>query len=160
VKPNPPISGAGLAIGLGLVLLGGIIFFDAAHMQVPPSYARIGPQIFPYFIALGLAIVGGYFVWNSWRPDGKREVVAEGFETDWRALLIIGAALLIHLNILKPLGFVISAIFLFLSIAFAFGSRKFLRDGIVAVILALASYLGFTHGLGLQLPPGILAGIL
>ena len=35
-----------------------------------------------------------------------------------------------------------------------------LRDGIVAVILVLVSYLGFTHGLGLQLPPGILAGVL
>ena len=154
------ISGAGLAIGLGLIAIASVIGFETMQMQVPPSYARVGPQIFPYFIALGLAIVGGYFVWNSWRPDGKREVVAEGFDTDWRALLIIGAALLIHLNILKPLGFVISAIFLFLCIAFAFGSRKFLRDGIVAVILALVSYLGFTHGLGLQLPPGILAGIL
>jgi putative tricarboxylic transport membrane protein len=45
-------------------------------------------------------------------------------------------------------------------VTFAFGSRKFLRDGIVAIILALVSYLGFTHGLGLQLPPGILAGVL
>ena len=45
-------------------------------------------------------------------------------------------------------------------IAFAFGSRSFLRDGIVAIILVVASYVGFTHGLGLQLPPGILAGLL
>ena len=74
--------------------------------------------------------------------------------------LIIAAALLIHLNILKPLGFVISGVFLFLCVAFAFGSRRFLRDGVVAVILVLVSYLGFTHGLGLQLPPGLLAGLL
>lgn len=160
MKNTTPISGAGLAIGFGLLLLGGVIFFDAAQMQVPPTYARVGPQIFPYFIAIGLAAVGAYFAWNSWSPGAKREIVAEGFDTDWRALLIIGAGLLIHLNILKPLGFVISAVFLFLCVAFAFGSRKFLRDGIVAVILALVSYIGFTHGLGLQLPPGILAGLL
>ncbi len=160
MKNTTPISGAGLAIGFGLLLLGGVIFFDAAQMQVPPTYARVGPQIFPYFIAVGLAAVGAYFAWNSWSPGAKREIVAEGFDTDWRALIIIGAGLLIHLNILKPLGFVISAVFLFLCVAFAFGSRKFLRDGIVAVILALVSYIGFTHGLGLQLPPGILAGLL
>ena len=40
-----------------------------------------------------------------------------------------------------------------------------LREGveaalIVAIILALVSYIGFTYGLGLQLPPGILAGLL
>lgn len=160
MKTNTPISGAGLAIGFGLVVIGAVVFYDAAQMQVPPTYARIGPQIFPYFFAFGLAAVGAYFAWNSWAPKATREIVAEGFDTDWRALLIIGAGLLIHLNILKPLGFVISGVFLFLCVTFAFGSRKFIRDGIVAVILALVSYIGFTHGLGLQLPPGILAGLL
>jgi putative tricarboxylic transport membrane protein len=160
VKPNSPISGAGLAIGFGLILIGAMIFYDAAQMRIPPTYARIGPQIFPYFFAFGLAAIGAYFAWNSWAPGARREIVAEGFDADWRALLIIGAGLLIHLSILKTLGFVISAVFLFLCVTFAFGSRKFVRDGIVAVILALASYIGFTHGLGLQLPPGILAGLL
>jgi putative tricarboxylic transport membrane protein len=160
VKTNTPISGAGLAIGFGLVVVGAVIFFDAALMRVPPTYARIGPQIFPYSFAFGLAVVGAYFAWNAWAPKARREIVAEGFDTDWRALLIIGLGLLIHLNILKPLGFVISGVFLFLCVTFAFGSRKFVRDGIVAVILALVSYIGFTHGLGLQLPPGILAGLL
>lgn len=160
MENNTPRSGAGLAIGFGLVVLGLIIFVDSMSMQVLPTYARVGPQAFPYFIAAALVAVGAYFVWNSWTPGAKREIVAEGFATDWRALLIIGAGLLIHLNILKPLGFVISGVFLFLCVTFAFGSRKFLRDGIVAAILVLVSYLGFTHGLGLQLPPGLLAGIL
>jgi putative tricarboxylic transport membrane protein len=160
VDRNTSRSGAGLAIGFALVALGLIILIDALQMQVPPTYARVGPQAFPYFIAFAFAAVGVYFAWNSWTPGAKREIIVEGFAADWRALLIIGAGLLIHLNILKPLGFVVSGIFLFMCVAFAFGSRKFLRDGIVAVILVLASYLGFTHGLGLQLPPGILAGVL
>ena len=58
MKPDTPKSAAGLAIGLGLLLLGGIIFYDASQMQIPPTYARVGPQAFPYFIALGLAVVG------------------------------------------------------------------------------------------------------
>lgn len=157
---NTQKSAAGLVIGCGLVVLGLVVFFNARGMQVPPAYAKVGPQVFPYFIATALAAVGAYFVWNSWARGAKREIVAEGFATDWRALLIIGVGLLIHLNIFKPLGFVISGVFLFMCVTFAFGSRKFLRDGIVGIILVVVSYLGFTHGLGLQLPPGILAGIL
>jgi putative tricarboxylic transport membrane protein len=157
---NTPKSGTGLAVGFGLVALGLIIFLDSMGLQVPPTYARVGPQAFPYFIAITLAGVGAYFIWNAYAPGASREIVAEGFATDWSALVIIAVALLVHLNILKPLGFVISGVFLFLCVTFAFGSRKFLRDAIVAVILVLVSYLGFTHGLGLQLPPGILAGVL
>jgi putative tricarboxylic transport membrane protein len=157
---NAPKSGAGLAIGFGLVVLGLILFLDSMGMQVPPTYARVGPQAFPYFIAAALALVGLYFIWNAWSPGAKREIVAEGFATDWRALVIIGIGLLIHFLIFKSLGFVISSVFLFLCVTFAFGSRRYLRDAIVAVILAVVSYLGFTHGLGLQLPPGILAGLL
>jgi putative tricarboxylic transport membrane protein len=160
VKTNAPISGAGLAIGFGLIFAGGVVFFDAARMQVPVSYSRIGPQAFPYFIALALAIIGAYFAWNAWKPEARREIQSEGFATDWWALLVIGVGLLIHLNILKPLGFVISAVFLFLCVSFAFGSRRYLRDAIVAAILAVATYVGFTHGLGLQLPPGLFAGLL
>lgn len=160
MEPDTRKSGAGLVIGFGLIVLGLVIFYDSTQMQVPPTYARVGPQAFPYFIAAALAAVGAYFVWNAWAPNTRREIVAEGFQTDWQALLIIGAGLLIHLNILKPLGFVISGIFLFLCVTFAFGSRNLARDGLVAVILVLASYLGFTRGLGLQLPPGIFAGLL
>jgi putative tricarboxylic transport membrane protein len=160
VDSNTPKSGAGLAVGFGLVALGLVILLDSMGMQVPPTYARVGPQAFPYFIALALAAVGVYFIWNASAPAAGREIVAEGFATDWSALVVIAVGLLIHLNILKPLGFVISGVFLFLCVTFAFGSRKFVRDGIVAVILVVVSYLGFTHGLGLQLPPGILAGLL
>ena len=47
------ISGAGLAIGLGLIAIASVIGFETMQMQVPPSYARVGPQIFPYIIAIG-----------------------------------------------------------------------------------------------------------
>jgi putative tricarboxylic transport membrane protein len=64
------------------------------------------------------------------------------------------------MNLLRPVGFVPAAMVLFLSVTFAFGSRSFLRDGIVALVLALVAYLGFTRLLGLQLPAGLLQGII
>ena len=152
------IAGAGLAIGLGLIAIASVIGFDTMQMQVPPSYARVGPQIFPYIIAIGLAITGAHIAWKSYR--GGDEVIDEVEPTDWKSVGIIVAGLIAHMNLLKPLGFVPAGLILYMSVAFAFGSRRYGRDTIVGFLLVLFAYLGFTYGLGLQLPPGILKGLL
>ena len=152
------ISGAGLAIGLGLIAIASVIGLDTMQMQVPPSYARVGPQIFPYIIAIGLAITGAHIAWKSYR--GGDEVIDEVEPTDWKSVGIIVAGLIAHMNLLKPLGFVPAGLILFLSVAFAFGSRRYARDAIVGFLLVLFAYVGFTYGLGLQLPEGILKGLL
>ncbi len=152
------IAGAGLAIGLGLIAIALVIGFDTMQMQVPPSYARVGPQIFPYIIAIGLAITGAHIAWKSYR--GGDEVIDEVEPTDWKSVGIIVAGLIAHMNLLKPLGFVPAGLILFMSVAFAFGSRRYGRDAIAGFLLVLFAYLGFTYGLGLQLPPGILKGLL
>lgn len=152
------IAGAGLAIGLGLIAIASVIGFDTMQMQVPPSYARVGPQIFPYIIAIGLAITGVHIAWKSYR--GGDEVIDEVEPTDWKSVGIIVVGLIAHMNLLKPLGFVPAGLILFMSVAFAFGSRRYGRDAIVGFLLVLFAYLGFTYGLGLQLPPGILKGLL
>ena len=152
------IAGAGLAIGLGLIAIASVIGFDTMQMQVPPSYARVGPQIFPYIIAIGLAITGAHIAWKSYR--GGDEVIDEVEPTDWKSVGIIVAGLIAHMNLLKPLGFVPAGLILFMSVAFSFGSRRYGRDAIVGFLLVLFAYLGFTYGLGLQLPPGVLKGLL
>jgi putative tricarboxylic transport membrane protein len=151
------IAGAGLAIGLGLIAIASVIGFDTMQMQVPPSYARVGPQIFPYIIAIGLALTGAHIAWKSYR--GGDEVIDEVEPTDWKSIGIIVAGLIAHMNLLKPLGFVPAGLILFMSVAFAFGSRRYGRDAVVGFLLVLFAYLGFTYGLGLQLPPGILKGL-
>jgi putative tricarboxylic transport membrane protein len=57
-------------------------------------------------------------------------------------------------------GFVIMAAVLFYAVAYSFGSRRYLRDGVIAVALAVIVYLGFTLGLHLQLPAGMLGGMM
>ena len=151
------IAGAGLAIGLGLIAIASVIGFDTMQMQVPPSYARVGPQIFPYIIAIGMAVTGVHIAWKSYR--GGDEVIDEVEPTDWKSVGIIVAGLIAHMNLLKPLGFVPAGLILFMSVAFAFGSRRYGRDAIVGFLLVLFAYVGFTYGLGLQLPPGILKGL-
>lgn len=152
------ISGAGLAIGLGLIALAAVIGFDTMQMQVPPSYARVGPQIFPYIVALGMTITGAYTAWKSYRGEGELDGEVE--PTDWKSVGIIIAGLIAHMNLLKPVGFVPAGLILFFSVAYAFGSRRYGRDALVGLLVVLFAYVGFNYGLGLQLPPGILKGIL
>jgi len=154
------ISGAGLAIGLGLIAIASVIGFDTMQMQVPPSYARVGPQIFPYIIAIGLAFTGAFVAWTSYRGTDELLESEDAEPTDWKSVGIIVAGLIAHMNLLKPLGFVPAGLVLFMSVTFAFGSRRYGRDAVVGFLLALFAYIGFTYGLGLQLPPGILKGLL
>ena len=154
------ISGAGLAIGLGLVAIASVIGFETMQMQVPPSYARVGPQIFPYIIAVGMALTGAHIAWKSYRGGDEIAEESDAGPTDWKSVAIIAAGLIAHMNLLKPLGFVPAGLILFWSVAFAFGSRRYGRDVLVGLLLALFAYVGFTYGLGLQLPPGVLKGLL
>ena len=151
------MSVAGLLIGLGLVAIAAVIAMDVSGMRVPPVHAKVGPRFFPLLVSCGLAVAGAAIAWQSWRGTFDSE---EAPPTDWAAVAIVSAGLILHMNLLKPMGFVPAAIVLFLSVTFAFGSRSFLRDGVVAIVLALTAYLAFTRLLGLQLPPGILAGVL
>lgn len=153
-------TAAGIAIGLGLILLGAVIGFDTARMQVPPTYARVGPQVFPIAIAAGLALAGAIIAWTARSGHGVAVQAPAHGQTDWRAVAFICAGLLLHLNLLRPLGFVPAAAILFMSVALAFGSRRYLRDAIIAIVLALITYAGFVYGLGLQLPAGIFSGLV
>lgn len=152
------IAGAGLAIGLGLIAIASVIGFETMQMRVPPSYARVGPQIFPYIIALGMVLTGAFIAWKSYR--GGDEVIDEVEPTDWKNVGIILLGLIAHMNLLRPAGFVPAGVVLFMSVTFAFGSRRFGRDAMIGFFLVLFAYIGFTYGLGLQLPPGILKGLL
>ena len=147
---------AGLSIGLGLIAIAAIIATDAFNMRVPPIHAKVGPRVFPYLVSCGLAAAGAVLAWQAW----SRKFAVEEHQTDWGAVAIIAAGLVIHMNVLKPLGFVPAAVILFMCVAFAFGSRRYARDGLVAIVLSFAIYYGFTKLLGLQLPGGLLKAII
>ena len=108
-----------------------------------------------------------------------------GSTADWRALGMIALGLAVQIVLLDPKnaplgldglfaalgapvsaiiaaisGFIPTAAFLFLCIAIGFGSRRYLRDIIIGILLATAAYVGFVHGLGLPLPPGAIGGLL
>jgi putative tricarboxylic transport membrane protein len=151
-------SKAGYAVGLGLIALAGIIWFDTARMQVPPNYSAYGPQIFPYISIVALVAVALYLLWQT--AVGKPDAVKpEADRSDWLGVIAISVGLLSQVFLIETLGFVISAAILFFAVAWGFRSRKWVRDAIVAIVLSLVTYLVFTKLLNLQLPPGIFKGV-
>jgi putative tricarboxylic transport membrane protein len=159
VAARQNVSIAGATIGIGLVLLGGVIGFDAMTMRVPPTYAKVGPHIFPVVVSIGLVITGLLIVFRAFVPKAEPVVAAEDASTDWRAVAIVSVGFILNALLLKTLGFILTALGLFLIVTFALGSRRYLRDFVTGVILATVTYFGFTRGLGLQLPAGIFAGV-
>lgn len=155
---RPSGSKAGIAAGLAMLAISALIAVSTASMDIAPSYARVSPQVFPYGAAVLLAVTGGYFLWQSVAGHAG-QLVADSADTDWKAVGLISFGFFFEILTLETLGFVLSSSILFYAVAFAFGSRRILRDGIAAITLSVSAYLVFTKLLNLQLPAGLHAGI-
>jgi putative tricarboxylic transport membrane protein len=71
-----------------------------------------------------------------------------------RALMVVAAAIAANAALTRPLGFLVSAVACFILVAYAFGSRRILRDAIVGSAIAGIIYVAFTRLLGVSLPAG------
>jgi putative tricarboxylic transport membrane protein len=152
---------AELLLGLGVAALGVFIAIESAALPVSPAYAKVGSQAIPYIVAAGLIVLGLLFAAMTLRPRASvPEGAAPPEPADGKALAALSVGLIAQMLLLVPAGFVIASAILFFCVAFGFGSRRYLRDGVIAILLAVVVYIGFTRGLDLQLPPGVLAGVL
>jgi putative tricarboxylic transport membrane protein len=66
---------------------------------------------------------------------------------------VIGA-IVYHIFALELIGFILATIPLFVAVAYALGETKWVRSLIVATVLTLTTFFGFTEGLQLDLPVG------
>jgi putative tricarboxylic transport membrane protein len=73
--------------------------------------------------------------------------------------MLVGVFIL-NILLIDTLGWVISGGMLFYGSALVLGSRHFVRDLFIAAGLSLGTFYGFAIGLGVNLPAGILQGIL
>ena len=159
MENNHRDSKAGIAAGLALVILALIIAYSTSQMKIAPTYAKVGPQVFPYLAAAALGLTGLFFLYQTATRQHDR-IIADTDQTDWRAIAFISAGFLFEILLIEPLGFVLASSVLFVAVAFAFGSRRYLRDVITALVLSTIAYLVFTRLLNLQLPAGILKGLM
>ena len=152
-----------LAIAVVVFAIGFI--WQTTQIRLTPAYSMVGPRVIPYIVGAGLVLTGLWLAFEA--LTGRAATVSTESEdvdptlpTDWRTVGLLALALLVYLVLLEPAGFVIASALLFFGAAYAMGSRRYARDLVVGVVLAAVLYVGFTRGLGLQLPAGVLKGIV
>jgi putative tricarboxylic transport membrane protein len=148
-----------------LALVGGFLVYTA--MTLPGGFAKVdpvGPRLFPMIIgvaalllAVGLAIV---------IPRGSKGEADAGEDIDpeapgdWRTVGLLVALFVAMIVLVNPLGWVVMGTLFFAGAATVLGSNHYVRNFVIGLVLALASFYAFYSGLGIPLPAGILDGIL
>ena len=156
-------SELGVALLLGAV--GVLVLVDAIALVTPYSKSDpVGPKTLPYLVA-GLLIVCAVLLAINVLRGGQGE--AEGGEdvdlthpADWKTVLPLVGAFVANILLIDWAGWVISGTVLFWGSAWALGSRHYIRDGIISIVLAVVTFYGFYLGLGIPLPAGLLEGVL
>jgi putative tricarboxylic transport membrane protein len=144
---------AGLWVGLGLLGISLIAVLSIASMKIAPTYSRVGPQVFPYTVALVLGALGLFFIWMAIKQSPDR-LQPDTQKTDVKALASISLGFVLFISTLEMLGFILAAGLLFIEVTRGFGSVRFLRDALIGLSLSTIAFLVFTRLLDLQLPVG------
>ena len=156
---------AELGVALLLVVVGVVVLVDAVGLDTNISQrGPVGPKAVPFLVGGLLVLVSGLLARDVWRggrgePEGGEDVdLSHG--TDWRTVGLLVAAFVANLLLIERLGWPVSGAVLFAGAAAAMGSRHYVRDIVIAVVLSVGTWYLFVLGLGITLPVGILKGIL
>jgi putative tricarboxylic transport membrane protein len=148
-----------------LALVGVLVIVDASRTgQATSSNDPIGPRPVPIILGVLLLVTAVVYAVDVARGGTGEPEAGEDVDPtspiDWRTVLLLIAAFAVNAVLIEPLGWVISGTLLFWGAAFALGNRRYLLTLGIAVALALITFYGFAIGLGVNLPAGILQGIL
>ena len=156
-------SELGVAALLGVV--GVVVAVDASGLDAGTAQVGpVGPKVVPLLVA-GMLLVCAVLLAVDVLRGGQGELEAgEDVDldqsSDWRTVLLLVAAFVANIALIDRVGWVISGTVLFWGSVYALGSRHYVRDAVVAVVLSVATFYGFYVGLGIALPAGILQGVL
>ncbi|MEV0810363.1 tripartite tricarboxylate transporter TctB family protein, partial [Micromonospora sp. NPDC050200] len=152
-----------LAFGVLLLAVAVTVLVDAAGLRASTSASGVGPAFFPTIVGVTLFAVAAALVVEVLR--GHRGTPDEGegdvdpSRTQLRPALLVVGAVLAHGLLLDLAGYVVAAFVAFWGIAYALGARHPVRTPAISLGVAVVVFLGFTYGLGIDLPAGPLEGI-
>ena len=154
-----------LGVALFLAALGLLLIVQALMLE-ESLIARgpVGPRAVPLVVGGLLVIVAAVLAVDVLRggrgePEGGEDIDLTG-RSDWRTIAMLVAAFVANALLIENLGWPVSGAILFWGAAFALGSRHYIRDAVIAVVMSVGTWYLFVLGLGVALPVGILEGIL
>jgi len=148
-------DGAALFIALVMAVIAAVIIWQTSQMRVLPIQAKVGPTVFPYVIAGGLALLAVGTAVSAFRngfPARSKD--------NYAPVLWIVGGLVAQLLLLSTAGFSIATALLFAFTAKGFGRGPLWQTIPIGLIFAFIVWLIFSHGLQLSLPKGPLERLI
>lgn len=149
-----------LAFAGSLFLISLVVFWDTRRLEIPTNNIAVSPRTFPYIVAtvllfasigVALQVLRG----KAATPEGVE--ANEPFQrADFKTMGIIVGSIGLHVFLLERTGYIISAAISFWGVAYAFGVKRMLRLGLIALIFSFVVYFSFTTFLDIQLPRWII----
>jgi putative tricarboxylic transport membrane protein len=135
---------------------------EDASLNASAAYPAI---ILGGLVIFGLLAIGGRYVGRV-PTRGSSHRASDPLTADppaathWRPVALIAAGVLLNLLLAETGGFIIASVVLFWCVARAFDPRHPVRDALFAVGVSVGAFLLFGRVLDLQLPAGVLAGLI
>ncbi|NYH82822.1 tripartite tricarboxylate transporter TctB family protein [Actinopolymorpha cephalotaxi] len=148
-----------------LALTGTAVVVDASRIgSATSSNDPIGPRPAPILLGVLLLVVAVIYAIDVARGGTGEQEGGEDVDLTarigWRAVLALIGVFVANALLVDRLGWVISGALLFWGSALALGSRRYVLGLAFGVALSLTSFYAFAVGLGVNLPAGVLQGIL
>lgn len=135
-----------------------VVLVDAASQKDTGVNAQVGPEAFEYGIGALLFIFTALQLVSVLRGKlGEPEEIEGGqlaAKPNFKALAVVIVGIFYFVSVLNLLGYVVAAIPLFVAVTYALGEKRLVRSAIIATVVVLITFIGFTKGLNLQLPSG------
>lgn len=156
---------AGLVMPLLMAAIATYMLIGQFTMKIPESVDLPGPQFFPWIIIIALyvlaVILAVEIIKEPQMPTlapatEPADLEERAWYTDWRALAWALGGLVLFIALIVPVGWIISAALMFVMVAHAIGSRRWLMDVLVGVFLSSVIYLVFAVLLSVDLPSGLI----
>ncbi|MFD5259144.1 tripartite tricarboxylate transporter TctB family protein [Streptomyces bobili] len=148
-----------------LALLGTAVIVDGLGIpHITSSTDPVGPRAVPVLLGALLLLVAVLYAVDVARGGHGEPEAGEDVDlsqaVDWRTVVLLICAFVANAVLIERLGWVISGALLFWGTAFALGNRHHVRNLLIAATLSLTTFYAFAIGLGVNLPAGVLQGIL
>jgi putative tricarboxylic transport membrane protein len=148
-----------------LVVLGVLVIYNASQLSTNiATTGPVGPKVVPYIVGGLLLVVAAMLAVDVLRgghgePEGGEDVdLSTG--ADWKTVALLAVAFLSNAVLIERVGWPVSGAIMFFVAAYALGSRHVIRDVILSVALSIGTWYLFVLTLGINLPVGLLDGIL
>ena len=152
-------SPAEIALSLGVIAPGVGVAVVTATLPSEGGYARIGPNFIPAVVGAGIILLGLWLSFEAFTGGWRSRSESDGvFEVN--PFLWVSGGLFAHMALIGWGGFVVAGTALFACVARGFGSRRPVRDLLIAAVLSVGIFLFFVKLLNVNLPAGWLAPLL